>query len=172
MLQCRPFNPIVRNQEGFREGFGEEEHKGAVPVDSVVRGGGEARGVVVEAAVEHGRAVRELALEHVGGGVVEAHLGVPRRDEQVVAVVGEPEVGDAVRRRVRELPAQQRQRQRRRRGRHRRPPLVVVLLLLRRRRGRHPCSHHPPHNHQSLQPNNQSLQPNNQPAHSLVPMCE
>jgi hypothetical protein len=153
MLQCRPFNPIVRNQEGFREGFGEEEHKGAVPVDSVVRGGGEARGVVVEAAVEHGRAVRELALEHVGGGVVEAHLGVPRRDEQVVAVVGEPEVGDAVRRRVRELPAQQRQRQR-------------------RRRGRHPCSHHPPHNHQSLQPNNQSLQPNNQPAHSLVPMCE
>lgn len=53
----------------------------------MVSGGGEARGVVVEAAIEHRRAMCELALEHVRGGVVEAHFGVPGGDEQMVAVV-------------------------------------------------------------------------------------
>jgi hypothetical protein len=57
----------------------------------------------VEAAVEHGPGVYELTLEHVRVGVVEAHRLVPGGDEEVVTVVGEPEVGDPVRRRVGEL---------------------------------------------------------------------
>ena len=106
----------------------------------MIRGGGEAGRVVVEAAVEHGRAVRELALKHIGGRVVQAHLGVPRRHQQVIAVVGEAQVGDAVGRRVGKLPPQQRQRHRRGRRRHHAPTLVVVVVMRGRRR-RH-CPHH------------------------------
>lgn len=57
----------------------------------------------MEAAVEDGPGVDELPLEHVGVGVVEPHRLVPRGDEEVVAVVGEAEVGDPVGGRVREL---------------------------------------------------------------------
>lgn len=57
----------------------------------------------MEAAVEDGPGVHELPLEHVGVGVVEAHRLVPRGDEEVVAVVGEAEVGDPVGGRVGEL---------------------------------------------------------------------
>jgi len=57
----------------------------------------------VEAAVEDGPGVHELPLEHVGVGVVQPHCLVPRGDEEVVAVVGEAEVGDPVGGRVGEL---------------------------------------------------------------------
>ena len=45
---------------------------GGVPADGVVGAGAEAGGVVVEAAIEDGTAVTELAAEHIGGGVVQS----------------------------------------------------------------------------------------------------
>jgi len=57
----------------------------------------------VEAAVEDGPGVHELPLEHVGVSVIQPHRLVPRGHEEVVAVVGEAEVGDPVGGRVGEL---------------------------------------------------------------------
>lgn len=48
--------------------------------------------------------MHELPLEHVLAGVVEPDTFVPGGDEEVVAVVGEAEVGDAIGRGVRQLP--------------------------------------------------------------------
>ena len=59
----------------------------------------------MEAAVEHRPGVRELPFEQARLGVVQPNRLVPGGNEEVVAVVGEAEVGDAVRRRVGELPA-------------------------------------------------------------------
>lgn len=58
--------------------------------------------------------MQELPSKHVGAGVVQPHGLIPRGDEQVIAVVGEPEVGDPVGRRARELAP----RRRRHGGRH------------------------------------------------------
>ena len=74
-------------------------------VDTLVNGGCEAGVILIlEAAIKHGRTMRKNALQHISGSVVEAHHGIPRSNEQVVAVVGKAEVGDTFKGGVGELP--------------------------------------------------------------------
>lgn len=59
----------------------------------------------MEAAVENGTAVHELAFKHVRTGIVETNALVPGGNEEVVAVIREAEVRDAVGGRVGEFPS-------------------------------------------------------------------
>lgn len=47
------------------------------PADGVIGAGAEAGGVIVEAAIEDGTAVRELSAQHIGTGVVQSNGLVP-----------------------------------------------------------------------------------------------
>lgn len=57
----------------------------------------------MKAAIQHGDAMPDLPLQHVRASIIQPDTLVPGGDEEVVAVVREAEVGDAVGRGVREL---------------------------------------------------------------------